>query len=135
PANAVAVDYVGVGPSRRSVESAASLVVVADRQEGNAVISQESVIGIAIHIDADPYHRYSPGLHPFAHTDQGRNFFHAGCAPGRPKIEHDNLPMQLAQGDAAVGVLHCERSEEHTSELQSRGHLVCRLLLEKKKTQ
>src|SRR5439155_8415970 len=29
-----------------------------------------------------------------------------------------------------VGAL---RSEEHTSELQSRGHLVCRLLLEKKK--
>src|SRR5437660_7085660 len=31
-------------------------------------------------------------------------------------------------------VLHQQpRSEEHTSELQSRGHLVCRLLLEKKK--
>src|SRR5690625_6907987 len=29
---------------------------------------------------------------------------------------------------------HEERSEEHTSELQSRGHLVCRLLLEKKKS-
>src|SRR5437870_12361122 len=28
---------------------------------------------------------------------------------------------------------HSARSEEHTSELQSRGHLVCRLLLEKKK--
>src|SRR2546422_2946638 len=28
-----------------------------------------------------------------------------------------------------------ERSEEHTSELQSRLHLVCRLLLEKKKNQ
>src|SRR5437870_11475624 len=28
--------------------------------------------------------------------------------------------------------LRAERSEEHTSELQSRGHLVCRLLLEKK---
>src|SRR5690625_5465016 len=27
---------------------------------------------------------------------------------------------------------HSERSEEHTSELQSRGQLVCRLLLEKK---
>src|SRR5439155_20167987 len=27
---------------------------------------------------------------------------------------------------------HLLRSEEHTSELQSRGHLVCRLLLEKK---
>src|SRR5690554_6995302 len=29
---------------------------------------------------------------------------------------------------------HRARSEEHTSELQSRPHLVCRLLLEKKKT-
>src|SRR4051795_368057 len=29
----------------------------------------------------------------------------------------------------------CARSEEHTSELQSHSHLVCRLLLEKKKTQ
>src|SRR2546429_4947093 len=33
------------------------------------------------------------------------------------------------QSDAAIA----ERSEEHTSELQSRLHLVCRLLLEKKK--
>src|SRR2546422_4705732 len=33
----------------------------------------------------------------------------------------------------AVAVLLVERSEEHTSELQSRLHLVCRLLLEKKK--
>src|SRR5439155_23642912 len=32
-------------------------------------------------------------------------------------------------GDSIVAL----RSEEHTSELQSRGHLVCRLLLEKKK--
>src|SRR5687768_18178365 len=33
-----------------------------------------------------------------------------------------------------VGLLLRDRSEEHTSELQSRLHLVCRLLLEKKKT-
>src|SRR5207253_10134679 len=33
---------------------------------------------------------------------------------------------------AASGVDRVSRSEEHTSELQSRGHLVCRLLLEKK---
>src|SRR5690554_7192172 len=33
------------------------------------------------------------------------------------------------------GVVDRLRSEEHTSELQSRPHLVCRLLLEKKKTQ
>src|SRR5690625_5931406 len=36
-------------------------------------------------------------------------------------------PKPLEMGSRA-------RSEEHTSELQSRGHLVCRLLLEKKKT-
>src|SRR5256886_12790809 len=35
-----------------------------------------------------------------------------------------------ARGDEAFG-----RSEEHTSELQSQSNLVCRLLLEKKKTQ
>src|SRR6266508_6229403 len=36
--------------------------------------------------------------------------------------------------DTSAGRRHPrERSEEHTSELQSRGHLVCRLLLEKKK--
>src|SRR5690625_6149265 len=35
------------------------------------------------------------------------------------------------RGQAAIR----RRSEEHTSELQSRGHLVCRLLLEKQKRQ
>src|SRR5437870_9724150 len=34
---------------------------------------------------------------------------------------------------AAIQTWNRFRSEEHTSELQSRGHLVCRLLLEKKK--
>src|SRR2546422_2175299 len=36
---------------------------------------------------------------------------------------------------AAARALRVARSEEHTSELQSRLHLVCRLLLEKKKRQ
>src|SRR5436305_4667125 len=35
---------------------------------------------------------------------------------------------------ASFGFYAAERSEEHTSELQSRPHLVCRLLLEKKNT-
>src|SRR5688572_32416084 len=34
---------------------------------------------------------------------------------------------------AASAINGCERSEEHTSELQSQSNLVCRLLLEKKK--
>src|SRR5687767_15395467 len=37
-------------------------------------------------------------------------------------------------GNRRIGV-HVARSEEHTSELQSLGYLVCSLLLEKKKTQ
>src|SRR2546422_3878818 len=40
---------------------------------------------------------------------------------------------QLPREHDVVADLHPERSEEHTSELQSRLHLVCRLLLEKKK--
>src|SRR5690625_805290 len=39
----------------------------------------------------------------------------------------------VIQDDIVSEYLSEERSEEHTSELQSRGHLVCRLLLEKKK--
>src|SRR5690625_6802079 len=42
--------------------------------------------------------------------------------------------INVSQFDIATGGRGGpERSEEHTSELQSRGHLVCRLLLEKKK--
>src|SRR5690625_6978649 len=41
---------------------------------------------------------------------------------------------RLIGRDQTVRMKHGDhRSEEHTSELQSRGHLVCRLLLEKKK--
>src|SRR5437870_8894137 len=56
---------------------------------------------------------------------------------------HDALPICVARPDPRVLRLdggHCRpsgwrpRSEEHTSELQSRGHLVCRLLLEKKQS-
>src|SRR2546429_5616601 len=42
----------------------------------------------------------------------------------------------LKEGATPASVQHANsRSEEHTSELQSRLHLVCRLLLEKKKKQ
>src|SRR2546422_7516267 len=47
------------------------------------------------------------------------------------------LAFLIARGAAAQDTTHAPaaapRSEEHTSELQSRLHLVCRLLLEKKK--
>src|SRR2546422_6999735 len=44
---------------------------------------------------------------------------------------HANLPAH--RGDVCRQSIESARSEEHTSELQSRLHLVCRLLLEKKK--
>src|SRR2546430_10244350 len=45
-------------------------------------------------------------------------------------------PQEVRGGAATPGArgAHAQRSEEHTSELQSQSNLVCRLLLEKKKT-
>src|SRR3712207_8924187 len=69
----------------------------------------------------------------------------AGGAVGAGRIDfaHDALPeprrivARLDPADELVPehslVAHIARSEEHTSELQSRQYLVCRLLLEKKK--
>src|SRR3712207_8841153 len=56
-----------------------------------------------------------------------------------PPALQDNMKVELV--DAATALRHADivallvghRSEEHTSELQSRQYLVCRLLLEKKK--
>src|SRR5690349_23404545 len=53
---------------------------------------------------------------------------------GRGAVVHVGAERQArAEVAGAVGDLHPERSEEHTSELQLRRDLVCRLLLEKKK--
>src|SRR3712207_8822515 len=52
---------------------------------------------------------------------------------GRRDAEHE--ADDDAHDDGADLLLAGERSEEHTSELQSRQYLVCRLLLEKKKQQ
>src|SRR5437870_7748681 len=42
-------------------------------------------------------------------------------------------PVSASSETRGRCIASARRSEEHTSELQSRGHLVCRLLLEKKK--
>src|SRR5712672_3969595 len=49
-------------------------------------------------------------------------------------FDHVEPAAELAT-DLPLGADELERSEEHTSELQSLAYLVCRLLLEKKKTQ
>src|SRR5690625_5943493 len=53
-----------------------------------------------------------------------------GIRASRPTPSMLASPMATATG--TVSPKKSSRSEEHTSELQSRGHLVCRLLLEKK---
>src|SRR3989449_6161445 len=63
----------------------------------------------------------------------GERVMHDGAAtlPGAQRTV--GLPLELDRVSTAVTLDGATRSEEHTSELQSRLHLVCRLLLEKKK--
>src|SRR5258708_27674705 len=50
------------------------------------------------------------------------------------RVQHDHALCGAQRPLRALPLHRLERSEEHTSELQSPDHLVCRLLLEKKKT-
>src|SRR4030095_17098284 len=70
---------------------------------------------------------------------------HAFCSPGQGDTEepsplsaktrrHQDTRTDSNRLQGALIGLHRPRSEEHTSELQSHSDLVCRLLLEKKKT-
>src|SRR5690625_351606 len=60
-----------------------------------------------------------------------------GCATDLQAEEHCRPSLALEAANHPQGLcricarIERSRSEEHTSELQSRGHLVCRLLLEK----
>src|SRR2546429_7156528 len=66
--------------------------------------------------------------------------FRSVCRPMRPVCSARCSPPGSHSCRASCGSFSAHptsrkiRSEEHTSELQSRLHLVCRLLLEKKKT-
>src|SRR3712207_7955346 len=77
--------------------------------------------------------RAAAGLHPAARPGVDRV---AGPAAGvgarRRRAGHRGLRLRRPGRRAAPDG---RRSEEHTSELQSRQYLVCRLLLEKKKMQ
>src|SRR3989449_4258744 len=70
---------------------------------------------------------WPPGRSTSQHS-RHRECSASACSPlGRL---HQDLSPRSDKGFATSGT---RRSEEHTSELQSRLHLVCRLLLEKKK--
>src|SRR3712207_6878037 len=69
-------------------------------------------------------HRRAAAARGGRHGDPGRRLLRAGRQLGRRA-----RPPRGVGGDRRAPA----RSEEHTSELQSRQYLVCRLLLEKKK--
>src|SRR5690554_7033509 len=80
--------------------------------------------------DPAPTEIYTLSLHdalPISACVCGRGA--SACAPPR----HCSVPVPCGGADLARRPDSASRSEEHTSELQSRPHLVCRLLLEKKK--
>src|SRR3712207_7225660 len=68
---------------------------------------------------------------PAAAAASSRSSRHPSSAA--PAVFHDRARIYVRGGDGGNGVVSFRRrSEEHTSELQSRQYLVCRLLLEKK---
>src|SRR6267378_2497259 len=85
----------------------------------------------------------SPHHNPPPQGGEGIFFFFNDTAPTEiyTLSLHDALPIscRLPSPPHTIGTIwsgrstRCTRSEEHTSELQSRRDLVCRLLLEKKK--
>src|SRR3712207_8842973 len=82
----------------------------------------------------------------FPYTTLFRSSWGSGIRPetDRTRATTPSAPTRASSASTTTGVLRnphlldgptcATRSEEHTSELQSRQYLVCRLLLEKKKT-
>src|SRR5690349_23632072 len=68
-------------------------------------------------------------LFPYTTLFRSRAVYSPSDFRRRAGIPHDTRPELVLGGRRGLG----HRSEEHTSELQSRRDLVCRLLLEKKK--
>src|SRR5438552_14164094 len=77
---------------------------------------------------------YCSGAHRDLHSFPTRRSSDLDPIAGRgPRHEHDSTIAQPTHAISSHRYAGDGRSEEHTSELQSPDHLVCRLLLEKKK--
>ena len=81
-------------------------------------------------VGADTFRVYEMFMGPFDQTAPWSMESIRGCGKFLDRVW--NLQDMLVEGSTYSPEFE-KRSEEHTSELQSRGHLVCRLLLEKKK--
>src|SRR5690606_41009906 len=75
-----------------------------------------------------------PSTPPFPYTTLFRSIRPGQAGPSTRPVASAHRDLTASRSGYAVGRPGCySRSEEHTSELQSRENLVCRLLLEKKK--
>src|SRR2546422_1659882 len=86
-------------------------------------------------------------LFPYTTLFRSDGLIHISDMSWTKRVQHpsevvkkgDEVEVLILNVDAenkriSLGLKQAQRSEEHTSELQSRLHLVCRLLLEKKNT-
>src|SRR5438552_7204840 len=86
----------------------------------------------ALLIPARPYKLLEPSVLSGKTFRKLQDFYQDPGPLTSSNFEHDGSQQSL-RGIRADAHLAGDRSEEHTSELQSPDHLVCRLLLEKKK--
>src|SRR5258708_31625622 len=124
---------VGPGPGMAPPRALTPFSVSTSRLVSNSQITEPSFVECARNAPSFDPENSTPGISvgaeisaalqpvPAAHFSGGGGAYHARSPVVRP----------TACRPHAVGLT--TRSEEHTSELQSPDHLVCRLLLEKKK--
>src|SRR5690554_7029147 len=98
-----------------------------------SVFNQSFLDKNSIQDHRNDYHKFHPQLALFTSDKLFSNlqlfawFKPSSRAPSFNELYYSQV------GNKALSPEESSRSEEHTSELQSRPHLVCRLLLEKKK--
>src|SRR5690625_4544322 len=126
------VTVAGMAPAHadHTVESGDTLSGIAAKNDGVTVSSLMEANGLSSHIIYPGQHLSFSG----SSSDSSSTTTSTSSSSSTYTVASgDTLGRIAAQHGVSVSALKSERSEEHTSELQSRGHLVCRLLLDKKK--
>jgi hypothetical protein len=109
PANdPVAIDDVGFRPLESAVEVAGFLVRITYGWEVYLVVFQELMVGIAVNVHTNSQDSYAFVFEALLQLHQRGHFLDTRRAPRSPEVEEYDLPVEVAQGDLAVGVLDRE---------------------------